>query len=74
VEPTTPCETNTPERTPTFRKPNFSGIKATGNASKQGEITRGASSRSNNQISTPCGGSTSTQFKMAGHDPTIRLP
>jgi hypothetical protein len=34
----------------------------------------GASSRSNNQISTPRRGSSSTQFKMVGHDPTIRLP
>jgi hypothetical protein len=29
VEPTTPCVTNTPERTPTFRQPNFSGRKKT---------------------------------------------
>jgi hypothetical protein len=29
VEPTTPCATNTPERTPTFRQPNFSGRRET---------------------------------------------
>jgi hypothetical protein len=29
VEPTTPCATNTPERTPTFRKLNFSGRRTT---------------------------------------------
>ena len=27
VEPINPCVTNTPERTPPFRKPNFSGKK-----------------------------------------------
>jgi hypothetical protein len=74
VEPTTPCATNTPERTPSIRQLNFSGRKTTRNTSKQGAETRGASSRSNSQLSTPCGGSSSTQFKMAGHDPTIRLP
>jgi hypothetical protein len=74
VEPITPCATNTPERTPPFRKPNFSGRKTTGNTSKQGETTGGASSGSSSQISTPHRGSSSTQFNMAGHDPTIRLP
>jgi hypothetical protein len=52
VEPTTPCVTNTPERTPTFRQPNFSGRKTTGHASNQGASTGGASSGSNNQLST----------------------
>jgi hypothetical protein len=70
VEPTTPCVTNTPERTPTFRQPNFSGRGATGQGSNQGQSTRGESSGSNSQLSTPHGGSSSTQFKMAGQDPT----
>jgi hypothetical protein len=70
VEPITPCATNTP----TFRQPNFSGRKTIGNTSKQGETIGGASSGSNNKISTPRGGISSTQFKMVGHDPTIRLP
>jgi hypothetical protein len=30
VEPTTPCATNTPERTPTFRQSNFSGRREIG--------------------------------------------
>jgi hypothetical protein len=60
VEPTTPCETNTPERTPTFRQPNFSGIKATGQGSNQGKSTGEASSGSNSQFSTPHIGSSST--------------
>jgi hypothetical protein len=42
--------------------------------SSQGASTGGASSRSISQISIPHGGSISTQFKMVGHDPTIRLP
>jgi hypothetical protein len=37
VEPTTPCATNTPERTPSFRKHNFSGRKAMGQGSNQGK-------------------------------------
>jgi hypothetical protein len=73
VEPTTPCATNTPERTPVFRKLNFSKIKTTRNKSKQGEATGGASSGSNIQISTPHRGSSSTQLKMDGHDPTNML-
>jgi hypothetical protein len=74
VEPITPCVTSTPERTPTSRQPNFSGRRMTGQGSSQGASTGGASSGSISQISTPRGGSSSTQFKMAGHDPTIRLP
>jgi hypothetical protein len=53
VEPITPCATSTPERTPPFRQPNFSGRKTTGNTSKQGATTGGASSGSSSQISTP---------------------
>jgi hypothetical protein len=36
VEPTTPCATNTLERTLAFRQSNFSGRKTTRNKSKQG--------------------------------------
>jgi hypothetical protein len=74
VEPTTPCATDTLERKPTFRKSYFSGIKTTRNTSNKGASTGGAISGSNNEISTPRGGSSSTQLKMVGHDPTIRLP
>jgi hypothetical protein len=74
VEPTTPCVTNTLERTPAFRQPNFSGRNIVGNTSKQGVETRGASSGTNSKISTPREGSSSTQFKMVGHNPIIRLP
>jgi hypothetical protein len=34
----------------------------------------GVSLRNRSQISTPSEGCSSTQIKMAGHDPTIRLP
>jgi hypothetical protein len=74
VEPITPCATSTPERTPPFRQPNFSGRKTTGSTSKQRATTGGASSGSSSQISTPRGGSSSSQFKMERHDPTIGLP
>jgi hypothetical protein len=73
VEPITPCATNTPEITPPFRQPNFSGRKIAGSAPNQGETTGGASSRSSNQISTSRGGRSSSTFNMEGHDPTIRL-
>jgi hypothetical protein len=73
VEPINPCVTNTPIRTPPFRKLNFGRRKTTGSTSTQGTTTRGSSSRRISQVSTPCGGSSST-FKMVGHDPTIRLP
>jgi hypothetical protein len=60
VEPITPCATNTPKRTPPFRQPNFSGRKTVGSTSKQGAANGGASSRSSSQISTSCGGSSSS--------------
>jgi hypothetical protein len=66
--------TNTPERTSAFRQPNFSGRGETGQGSNQGKATGGASSGSKIQLSTPHESSSSTQFKMAGQDPTIRLP
>jgi hypothetical protein len=64
VEPTTPCATNTPEKKIVFRQPNFSGRNTTGHTSNKGASTRGAILGSNNQLSTSCGGSSSTQFKM----------
>jgi hypothetical protein len=73
VEPINPCATNTPRRMPPYRKPNFGRRKTIGSTSTQGTTTGGASSGSIIQISTPRRGSSST-FKMAGHDPTIRLP
>jgi hypothetical protein len=73
VEPINPCATNTPIRTPPFRQLNFRGRKTTGSTSSQGETTGGASSGSSSQVSTLRGGSSSS-FRMAGHDPTIRLP
>jgi hypothetical protein len=74
VESINPCATNTPIRTPQFRQLDFSRRKTTGTAPNQGVETGGASSGSSSQVSTPCRGSSSSQFKMAGHDPTIRLP
>jgi hypothetical protein len=73
VEPINPCATNTPERTPPFRQPNFSGRNAAGSTSTQGATTGGAILGSISQGYTPRRGSSSS-FRMAGHDPTIRLP
>jgi hypothetical protein len=74
VEPIKPCVTNTQKRTPPFTKMNFRGILTTGSTSIEGETTRGASSSSTSQVSTPCKGGSSSIFRMAGHNPTIRLP
>jgi hypothetical protein len=73
VEPINPCVINAPRRTPPLRQPNFRRRKTSGSKSTQGTTTGGTSSRSIIQVSTSCRGSSST-FRMAGHDPTIRLP
>jgi hypothetical protein len=73
VEPINPCVTNTSKRTPPFRKPKFGRSQTTGSTSTQGTTTRGTSSSRTSQVSTSCRGSSST-FRMAGHDPTIKLP
>jgi hypothetical protein len=39
VEPTTPCVTNTPKRTPAFRKLNFSGRETTCASEENSPIT-----------------------------------
>jgi hypothetical protein len=72
VEPINPCVTNTPKRTTLFRQPKFGSRQTAGSTSTQGTTTGGASSGSTSQVSTPRGGSSST-FRMAGHNPTIRL-
>jgi hypothetical protein len=74
VEPINQCATNTPEITPPFRQPNFSGRKIVGSTSNKGVETGGASSISSSQVSTLRGVRSSSPFKMAGHDPTIKLP
>jgi hypothetical protein len=73
VEPINPCVTNTKKRTPPFRKPNFGGSLIARSTSTAKATTEGASSGSTSQVSTPCGGGSSLVFRMARHDPTIRL-
>jgi hypothetical protein len=73
VEPINPCMTNTPERTPPFRQMNFSQRKTSRSAPNLGAVTRGVSSGSSSQVFTMRIGHSSSPFKMAGHDPTIRL-
>ena len=72
VEPINPCANNTPRKIPPFRQLNLGRRKRIGSTYTQGTTTGGANSGSTSQVSTPCGGSSST-FRMAGHDPTIRL-
>jgi hypothetical protein len=72
VEPINSCATNTPKRTPSFRQPKFGGSLTARSTSTIGETTVGASSCSISQVSTLSG--SSSVFRMAGHDPTIRLP
>jgi hypothetical protein len=60
-------------RTPPFRQPKFRSSQTVGSTSTQGTTTGGANSSSTSQVSIPRGGSSST-FRMARHDPTIRLP
>jgi hypothetical protein len=73
VEPINPCVTNTPKRTPPFRQPKFRRSQTIGSTSTQGTTNGGVSSGSTSQVSTLQGGSSSS-FRMARHDPTIRLP
>jgi hypothetical protein len=74
VEHTNPCATNTPRRTPPFRQMMFGGSPTSGSTSTLGATTRGASPGNTSQVYTLCGGGSSSVFKMAGQDPTIRLP
>jgi hypothetical protein len=74
VEPINPCATNTPKTTPPFRQPKFGGSPTARSTSTQGATTGGVSSGSTSQVSTPGRGGSSSIFRMAGHDPTIRLP
>jgi hypothetical protein len=73
VEPINPCATNTTKRTPSLRKPKSRGSPTARSTSTQGETTRGSSSGSTSQVSTPRGGGSSFVFRMAGNNPTIRL-
>jgi hypothetical protein len=72
VDPINPCATNSPKITPSFRQLKFGRIQIVGSTSTQGEKIGGASSGSTSHVSTPHGGSSSS-FRMAGHNPTIRL-
>jgi len=74
VEPINPCATNTPRRTPPFRKPNFGGSSTAGSTSTQGAAIGGSNLGNLSQVSTPCEGASSSVFGMEGHDPTIKLP
>jgi hypothetical protein len=71
VEPTTPCATNTTEEEKVVNQQVISGRRI---FAGRGSSRRSASSASSSQVSTLRGDGSSTNFTMAGHDPTIRLP
>jgi hypothetical protein len=62
VESINPCATNTPKSTPPFRQLSFGRRKITGSMSTQGIKTWGSSLGSISQVSTPCGGRSSTSL------------
>jgi hypothetical protein len=74
VEPTNPCATNTPKRTTPFRQLKFRGSLTSRSTSTLGATTRGASSGNTSQVYTLHRAGSSFVFRMAGQDPTIRLP
>jgi hypothetical protein len=74
VEPINPCVTNTPKRTLPFRQPKFGGSPTAGSTSTHGATTGGTSSGNTNQVSTLREGGSVSIVRMAGHDPTIKLP
>jgi hypothetical protein len=74
VEPINPCATNTPKRTSPFRQPKFKGSLRARSTSTTGATIGGTSSGSTSQVSTLRRRGRNSVFRMAGHDPTIRLP
>jgi hypothetical protein len=73
VEPTTSCVTKTYEEEKTFRQQVISGRLLLGHESS-GNSTKSISSVSSSRVYTPRGGGSTTNFTMAGVDPTIMLP
>jgi hypothetical protein len=74
VEPTTPCATKTSEEEETFRQQVISGRRILVGCGSSGNSSKSISSTSSSQVSTPHRGGSTTNFTMAGVDPTIRLP
>jgi hypothetical protein len=73
VEPTTPCATKTYEEEEPFRQPKISGRRILIGQGSSGNSSGSTNSTSNSQLSTPHGGSSTTNFTMEGDDPIIWL-
>jgi hypothetical protein len=73
VEPTTPCATKTSKEEEPFRKQVISGRRILVVRWSSGNSSKSISLASSSQVSTPHGGGSTTNFTMAGVDPTIRL-
>jgi hypothetical protein len=74
VEPTTPCATKTSEEEKSVNQQVISGRRIFTGRGSSGNSSKSVSSTSSIQVSTPCRGGSTTNFTMAGQDPTIRLP
>ena len=74
VEPTTPCATKTYEEEKMVNQQVISGRSTFTGCGSSGNSSKSVSSTSSIQVSTPHRGGSTTNFIMAGQDPTIRLP
>jgi hypothetical protein len=70
---TTPCETKTFEEEETFRQQVISGRRILVGRGSSGNLSKSISLASSSQVSTPCGGGSTTNVIMERVDPTIRL-
>jgi hypothetical protein len=73
VEPTTPCENKTSEEEEIFRQQVIIVKRILVGHGSNGNLSRSISSTSISQVSTMCGGGSTTKFTMVGGYPTIWL-
>jgi hypothetical protein len=66
--------TKTYEEKEEFRKPPINSRRILVGRGSSGNSSGSMNSDNNSQLSTPCAGGGTTNFTMAGHDPTIQLP
>jgi hypothetical protein len=74
VESTTPYETKTSEEEILVNQQVISGRRIFTGQGSSVISSRSISSTSSSQVSTLAGGGSTTNFTLAGMDPTIRLP
>jgi hypothetical protein len=74
VEPTTPCATKKYEKKYPFTKQTISSKRILVGRGYRGNLSGSMNSTRDSQLSTSCGGGSTTKFTMAGADLTIQLP